>query len=216
MWHPQGQESSEIQYFRHVPARRPLRGGAKCAKVGLGLTLARKLAELHGGTLVAHSEGVGRGSEFTLTLRRAAPQEMPTAGSVEVVASSTAPMSILIAEDNHDTADALALYLQLSGNTARVAYSGAEALAIATEWGPEVVLSDIGLPDMDGYALIRTMRGLHCLASTTFVAITGYASDSDKIAAIEAGFDAHMTKPVDATSLEGFLRRARVANKQAR
>jgi signal transduction histidine kinase/ActR/RegA family two-component response regulator len=184
--------------------------------MGLGLTLARKLAELHGGTLVARSDGIGRGSEFTLTLRRAATQKMPAAGPVEAVASPTAPMSILIAEDNHDTADALALYLQLSGNITRVAYSGAEALAIANEWRPEVVLSDIGLPDMDGYALIRAMRGLDGLASTTFVAITGYASDSDKIAAIEAGFDAHMTKPVDATSLEEFLRRARAANMQAR
>jgi signal transduction histidine kinase/ActR/RegA family two-component response regulator len=207
-------EDIEAIFKLFKQGKRPL--ARSVGGMGLGLTLARKLAELHGGTLVARSEGVGRGSEFTLTLRRAAPQEMPTTGSVEVVASSTAPMSILIAEDNHDTADALALYLQLSGNTTRVAYSGAEALAIANEWRPEVVLSDIGLPDMDGYALIRTMRGLQCLASTTFVAITGYASDSDKIAAIEAGFDAHMTKPVDATSLEGFLRRARVANKQAR
>jgi CheY-like chemotaxis protein len=153
--------------------------------MGLGLTLARKLAELHGGTLVARSDGIGRGSEFTLTLRRATPQDMPAAVREEVAASTT-PMSILIAEDNHDTADALALYLQLSGNTARaaysVAYSAAEALTIAKEWRPEVVLSDIGLPDMDGYALIRAMRGLDCLANTTFVAITGCASDSDKIA----------------------------------
>jgi CheY-like chemotaxis protein len=176
--------------------------------MGLGLTLARKLAELHGGTLVARSGGLGRGSEFTLTLRRAVPRDMPAAGRAEV-AASTLSMSILIAEDHHDTADALALYLQLSGNTVRVAYSGTQALAIANEWRPEVVLSDIGLPDMDGYALIRAMRGLDSLANTTFVAITGYASDSDKIAAIEAGFDAHMTKPVDANSLEAFLRRAR-------
>jgi signal transduction histidine kinase/ActR/RegA family two-component response regulator len=200
-----------FQLFKQ--GKRPL--ARSVGGMGLGLTLARKLAELHGGTLVARSEGIGRGSEFTLSLRRAAPEETPTAGLVEVVASSTAPMSILIAEDNRDTADALALYLQLSGNTARVAYSAAEALVIANEWRPEVVLSDIGLPDMDGYALIRAMRGLDCLANTTFVAITGYASDSDKIAAIEAGFDAHMTKPVDATSLEEFLRRARAPNKPA-
>jgi signal transduction histidine kinase/CheY-like chemotaxis protein len=200
-----------FQLFKQ--GKRPL--ARSVGGMGLGLTLARKLAELHGGTLVARSEGIGRGSEFTLSLRRAAPEETPTAGLVEVVASSTAPMSILIAEDNRDTADALALYLQLSGNTARVAYSAAEALVIANEWRPEVVLSDIGLPDMDGYALIRAMRGLDCLANTTFVAITGYASDSDKIAAIEAGFDAHMTKPVDATTLEEFLRRARASNKPA-
>lgn len=205
-------EDIEAIFKLFKQGKRPLARSA--GGMGLGLTLARKLAELLGGTLVACSEGLGRGSEFTLTLRRAFPQEMPTAGSVEV-ASSTAPMSVLIVEDNRDTADALALYLQLSGNTTRVAYSAVDALAIAKEWRLEVVLSDIGLPDMDGYALIRAMRGLHCLASTTFVAITGYASGSDKIAAIEAGFNAHMTKPVDATGLEEFLRRAQAANKQA-
>jgi len=183
--------------------------------LGLGLPLARKLAELHGGTLVARSEGIGRGSEFTLTLRRATPQEMPSAGPIEVVASSTMPMSILIAEVNHDTADALALFLQLSGNTARVAYNATEALAIAKEWQPEVVLSDIGLPDMDGYALIRAMRSLDCLVNTTFIAITCYASDLDKIVAIEAGFDAHMAKPVDVANLEKYLQRARASERPA-
>ena len=203
------EEIDEIfQLFKQ--GKRPL--ARSVGGMGLGLTLARKLAELHGGTLVARSEGIGRGSEFTLTLRRAAPQEMHATARVEVAASTT-PMSILIAEDNHDTADALALYLQLSGNTVRVAYSAAEALTIAKEWRPDVVLSDIGLPDMDGYALIRALRGLESLPNTTFVAITGYASDSDKIAAIEAGFDAHMTKPVDATSLEALLQRARALNK---
>jgi signal transduction histidine kinase/ActR/RegA family two-component response regulator len=201
-----------FQLFKQ--GKRPL--ARSVGGMGLGLTLARKLAELHGGTLVARSEGIGRGSEFTLTLRLGTPQDFPAIGRVEV-AALTPPMamSILIAEDNHDTADALALYLQLSGNTARVAYSATEALTIAKAWRPEVVLSDIGLPDMDGYALIRAMRGLDCLANTTFVAITGYASDSDKIAAMEAGFDAHMTKPVDATSLEALLRRARASNKPA-
>jgi CheY-like chemotaxis protein len=203
------EEIDEIfQLFKQ--GKRPL--ARSVGGMGLGLTLARKLAELHGGTLVARSEGIGRGSEFTLTLRRAAPQDMPATARIEVATSIT-PMSILIAEDNHDTADALALYLQLSGNTVRVAYSAAEALTIAKEWRPDVVLSDIGLPDMDGYALIRALRGLESLANTTFVAITGYASDSDKIAAMEAGFDAHMTKPVDATSLEAFLQRARALNK---
>jgi hypothetical protein len=93
-----------FQLFKQ--GKRPLARSA--GGMGLGLTLARKLAELHGGTLVARCEGSGRGSEFTLTLRRATPQDMPAAGRIEV-AASTVPMSILIAEDNHDTADALAL-----------------------------------------------------------------------------------------------------------
>jgi len=173
--------------------------------MGLGLTLARKLAELHGGTLVARSEGLGHGSEFTLTLRRAAPATAPVIRDSEDGLTATSPMSVLVVADNHDTADAIALYFELSGHETRVAYRATEALAIVATWTPDVVLSDIGLPDMDGYELVRAFRQHKRLAETTFVAITGYADASDRTAALEVGFGAHMPKPVDAGKLERFL-----------
>ncbi|WP_052426834.1 hybrid sensor histidine kinase/response regulator [Paraburkholderia terrae] len=180
--------------------------------MGLGLTLARKLAALHGGTLVARSGGLGHGSEFTLTLRRAAPLAAPVIIESEDALTAT-PMSILVIDDNHDTADAIALYFELSGHETRVAYRAAEALAIVDNWVPDVVLSDIGLPDMDGYELVRAFRKLERLQATTFVAITGYADD--RTAALEAGFDAHMPKPVDAGKLERFLIRHRARNRRS-
>ena len=112
--------------------------------MGLGLTLARRLAELHGGRLVARSEGLGRGSEFTLTLRRATPASAPAARGSEDALTAAPPMSVLVVDDNHDTADAIALYFELSGHETRVAYCAAEALAIVANWTPDVVLSDIG------------------------------------------------------------------------
>jgi CheY-like chemotaxis protein len=180
--------------------------------MGLGLTLARKLAELHGGALVAHSEGLGRGSEFTLKLRRAAPVTTPVIIESEDALTAT-PMSILVIDDNHDTADAIAQYFELSRHETRVAYRAAEALAIVDNWLPDVVLSDIGLPDVDGYELVRAFRKLERLQATTFVAITGYADD--RTAALEAGFDAHMPKPVDAGKLERFLIRHRARNRRS-
>jgi signal transduction histidine kinase/ActR/RegA family two-component response regulator len=181
--------------------------------MGLGLTLARKLAELHGGTLVARSEGLGHGSEFTLTLRRAAPAAAPVIRDNEDAVTAASPMSVLVVDDNHDTADAIALYFELSGHETRVAYRAADALAIVDNWVPDVVLSDIGLPDMDGYELVRAFRKLERLKTTTFVAITGYADD--RMAALDAGFDTHMPKPVDAGKLERFLIRHRARNRRS-
>lgn len=171
--------------------------------MGLGLTLARRLAELHGGTLVAGSEGFGHGSEFTLTLRRAVPASAPAIQASEHALMAASPMSVLVVDDNRDTAEAMALYFELSGHETRVAYRAADALAIVASWTPDVVLSDIGLPDMDGYELVRAFRKLERLHATTFVAVTGYADD--RTAALEAGFDTHMPKPVDAGKLEQFL-----------
>jgi signal transduction histidine kinase/ActR/RegA family two-component response regulator len=181
--------------------------------MGLGLTLARKLAELHGGTLVARSGGLGYGSEFTLTLRRAAPAAAPVIRDNEDAVTAATPMSVLVVDDNHDTADAIALYFELSGHETRVAYRAADALVIVDNWVPDVILSDIGLPDMDGYELVRAFRKLERLKATTFVAITGYADD--RTAALEAGFDAHMPKPVDAGKLERFLIRHRARNRRS-
>ena len=120
-------------------------------------------------------------------------------------------MSVPVIDDNHDTADAIALYFELSGHETRVAYRAAESLAVVATWTPDVVLSDIGLPDLDGYEPVRAFRKLERLQTTTFVAITGYADN--RTAALEAGFDAHMPKPVDAGKLEQFLIKRRAMNR---
>ena len=188
--------------------RQTRRSSARSAGgMGLGLTLARRLAELHGGALTARSDGLGRGSEFTLTLQRssassiAATPPSPESSLPEVV------LSILVVDDNRDTADAMAMYFQISGYKTFVAYSGAEALVLASTLTPDVVLSDVGLPGMDGYALVRALRSLDGFAATLFVAITGYSSNADREAALRAGFDAHVPKPADVKKLEQFIQR---------
>jgi len=184
-------------------SRQPLdraRGG-----MGFGLALSRRIAEWHGGVLTVSSEGIGKGSEFALTLKRAHPPQgghaPPDNGDHEV----RSPLELLIVEDNVDTAEALALYLDLSGHKVRIAHTAEEALLMVGKCRPDVVLSDIGLPDTDGYALIRKLRSLTSLINTAFIAITGYAGEQDRRAAIKAGFDAHFGKPVDLPKLEETL-----------
>lgn len=188
--------------------RQTRRSSARSAGgMGLGLTLARRLAEMHGGTLTARSDGLGKGSEFTLTLRRSfVPSVAARPLSTERPVPET-PLSLLVVDDNRDTADAMAIYFQLSGCATRVAYSGAEALDVASTFLPDVVLSDIGLPGMDGYALVRELRKLKGLAATLFIAITGYSTSADREAALQAGFDAHVSKPADVAELGRHIQR---------
>ncbi|MCY0389826.1 ATP-binding protein [Robbsia sp. Bb-Pol-6] len=174
--------------------------------MGLGLPLARRLAEWHGGSLTASSAGPGCGSEFLLTLRRAVPGEAMVSANV-VGQKTMRPLDILIVEDNADTADALALYYEMSGHRVRVANRASDAIARLGEQQPDVVLSDIGLPDTDGYALVQKLRAMNPSASTAFIAITGYASEKDKEAATLAGFRAHFAKPVDLAKLDRVLSR---------
>ena len=115
------------------------------------------------------------------------------------------PSRVLVIEDNIDAADALASFLEAIGYAVRIAYSGSEGVTIAREWSPEIVLSDIGLPgDMDGYEVARAVRRL-CGTSAYMVALSGYGQPQDKERALAAGFDAHVTKPVDAGALERML-----------
>ncbi|MGI4858406.1 MAG: hybrid sensor histidine kinase/response regulator [Janthinobacterium lividum] len=179
--------------------------------MGLGLPLARRLAEWHGGSLTASSAGPGCGSEFLLTLRRAAQGEALVSANI-VGQKTMRPLDILIVEDNADTADALALYYEMSGHCVRVANRASDAIERLGERQPDVVLSDIGLPDTDGYALVQKLRAMNPSASTAFIAITGYASEKDKEAATLAGFRAHFAKPVDLAKLDRVL--ARLQNTQ--
>jgi signal transduction histidine kinase/ActR/RegA family two-component response regulator len=173
--------------------------------LGIGLALVKSLVEQHGGSVSVASGGHGAGSEFTIRLPRAreavpAP-DMPRHG--ETAGSRT--LDILIVDDNADAADMLAVYLGSVGHRLHVAYEGRRGLALAQEVAPDVLLLDIGLPDIDGYQLARRMRALPQTAHATLIALTGYGQDADRKRSIAAGFDHHLTKPVDVAALLRLL-----------
>lgn len=170
--------------------------------LGLGLALARSLVELHGGRIEAASEGLGRGSRFTVTLPLAARAEVEPA---EPERAPSAPPRVLVVDDNEDAADLLALALSRRGFDVRVAHDGPEALRVASELHPEVAVLDIGLPRMDGYELAERMREELPEQPLRLIALTGYGQPSDRARSAEAGFAAHLVKPVDLAQLERCL-----------
>jgi signal transduction histidine kinase len=175
--------------------------------LGLGLALVKSLAERHGGSVSAHSRGLGLGSQFVIRLPRAAGAAMPP-GQPDVTAPLPAPragLSIMIVDDNADAARTLAIFLEAAGHKVRVAFDGRSALDMAPGAAPRVLLLDIGLPDIDGYQLARRLRGLPQTAHAIFIALTGYGQPDDKERSRLAGFDFHLTKPVDAPQLASLL-----------
>lgn len=170
--------------------------------LGLGLALSRGLAELHGWTLDAESGGAGRGSAFTLRLPSVPAQAQEPAGTP---AETPGPRRVLVVEDNPDAARSLELLLNLSGHRVALAADGAEALDRARAFLPEVVLCDIGLPDMDGYEVARRLRQDPACRRMCLVALSGYGQASDRRLALEAGFDHHITKPLDPDDLDRLL-----------
>jgi CheY-like chemotaxis protein len=172
--------------------------------LGLGLALVKGLTELHGGQVRAASEGPGRGSEFTVLLPLAsAPVEGETAPVSATPSSRSA--RVLIVEDSRDTAETLRDVLELYGNMVCVAYSGPEAVALARQFQPTVVLCDLGLPGMDGYEVARALRGDPETRAACLIAVSGYGQEEDVQRSREAGFDLHLTKPIDLDGLERFL-----------
>jgi len=175
--------------------------------LGLGLALMRGLVELHGGTVHAHSEGVGRGAEFTLRLPLV---DMSAEATGEAPARAFPPSArrVLIIEDNLDSAETLAELLSLAGHDVEIAHDGPAGLQKALSSTPDVVVCDIGLPGMSGYDVARAMRAEPSLAATLLVALTGYALPEDRQQALRAGFDHHLAKPVGLDELELVLGRA--------
>lgn len=175
--------------------------------LGIGLALSRAVIELHGGTIEGRSAGLGRGSEFTVRLPFVAPAN---AGLQRRTSASVAEASprrkVLIADDNHDAAESLAMLLGLDGHEVIVANDGATALAIFTEFRPEFALLDIGMPGLDGYEVARRMRREAQGAALTLIAVTGWGQDSDKAEARLAGFNHHFTKPLDPDRLRRILK----------
>jgi len=174
--------------------------------LGLGLALARSLVELHGGSVQASSPGPGRGSTFTVRLPRhtqdlvLAPQP-----AAEATPDGVAPLRILLVDDNVDAVHTLQLFLHSAGHVVEVAYSAGDALALARLTSPEVCLLDIGLPDFDGNELARRLRQLAQTGGATLIAMTGYGRQQDRDAAMAAGFDHYLVKPVNTTQLADIL-----------
>ena len=174
--------------------------------LGLGLSLVKGLAELHGGRVSAHSEGPGRGAEFVLEFPPATPPVRAAPAPSEVGRGES--LRLLIVEDNADGARMLADLLETIGYRVEVAYDAAGALRLARRLTPDVILCDIGLPDMDGYELARTLRKEPNLAHTQLIALSGYAQEHDRERSAESGFDAHLAKPADLEQLKQALGRA--------
>jgi PAS domain S-box-containing protein len=171
--------------------------------LGLGLALAQELVKLHGGEIRAHSDGVGRGAEFAVSLPAA---ETATAAEEPAAASrASTGRRVLIIEDNVDAADSLREALELDAHQVAVAHNGPAGLATARDFHPEVVLCDIGLPGMNGYEVARAFRADDALKNTFLVALTGYALPEDLQHAAEAGFERHLAKPLGLLALGELL-----------
>ncbi|MGZ8287577.1 MAG: hybrid sensor histidine kinase/response regulator [Telluria sp.] len=174
------------------------------AGLGVGLSLARKLVELHGGTIEAHSAGVGRGSEFTVRLPIVVEPEMPTKSTPATFITSES-YRILLADDNVDFVNSIGALLSAMGHSVVITHNGPDALTAAARFCPDYAFLDIGLPKMSGYDLARGIRKLPCGAITLLVAVTGWGQEKDRQLAFEAGFDHHMVKPVRFEQIEEIL-----------
>jgi CheY-like chemotaxis protein/two-component sensor histidine kinase len=195
-------------------------GGRSQGGLGIGLSLARRLVELHGGTLRAYSAGTGTGSTFTVRLpmgEAAAPG--PAAGhhssqADHVAAGDRAPSlpagrDLLVVDDNRDAAESLAMLLELNGHVVRIAHDGPSALQLARERAPGLVFLDIGMPGMTGHELAQALRHLPGMERAVLVAVTGWGGERDIAQAHEAGIDLHLTKPVSEADLMRALAFAR-------
>lgn len=174
--------------------------------LGLGLAIVRSLIELHGGAVDATSAGRGQGSEFTIRLPRVASDAAAASEAMPLSKNSSASArKIMVVDDNEDAAELLAAVLESLGNETRVAHDAHRALAIVEEFQPDLAVLDIGLPVMDGYELARQLRLITSLRDVRLIALTGYGQASDKERAVNAGFDAHMVKPVAVDALQVLI-----------
>jgi len=173
--------------------------------LGIGLTLARRLVEMHGGSVQARSEGLGLGSDFAVRLPLATSEPPRPLANRPHSTVHERPSRVLVVDDNVDGARLLAQILDASGHRTNLAHDGMQALAIARDVRPDVILLDIGLPGMDGYEVARRLRETEGLERVLLIALTGYGQERDRVRSAEAGFDHHLVKPVDATSIRELI-----------
>jgi PAS domain S-box-containing protein len=176
--------------------------------LGIGLTLVRRLVEMHGGAVEAKSEGVGKGSEFVVRLPVGAPARGDGRKGIEGGEPAPAALRILVVDDNRDAADSLGMVLRMMGHEVEIAHDGLEAVGAATSFRPDVALLDIGLPKLDGYEVASRIRKQHPAGGIVLVALTGWGQEEDRQRAREAGFDHHLTKPVEFKVLQKMLVKA--------
>ena len=182
--------------------------------LGIGLALARKLAEMHGGTLTASSAGQGKGSTFVLTLPLALAEGATTPEPTTEATGAGAALNVLVIEDNEDVAETLTMLLEELGHQVSLARTGRTGVALVQEKEPNVVLCDIGLPGMDGLEVCRQIRALTTKTRPIMVAVTGWGQDADRRKTREAGFDHHLVKPVGIGSLNQLLQNVGVSRSE--
>jgi CheY-like chemotaxis protein len=175
--------------------------------LGIGLTLVRRLVEMHGGSVHASSEGPGKGAEFTVRLPALIGEPRTKTSQVPESSGPAIQRRVLIVDDNRDAADALAMLLRQTGHETFVAYDGAAALAAAETHRPDIILLDIGLPGMSGHDVCRQVRQEPWGRDIRMIALTGWGQEEDRRKSADAGFDGHLVKPVDiAAVLQQFPR----------
>ncbi|HEY4079433.1 MAG TPA: ATP-binding protein [Burkholderiaceae bacterium] len=180
--------------------------------LGLGLSLVRRLVELHGGEVEATSLGLGHGSAFTVRLplpKESLKELSGTKGELPIAPYRF--LRVLVVDDNKDAADALHMLIEGHGHTARVTYSGVDALRAAEEFSPDIVLCDLGLPGMDGYEVAKRLRAKPAHEATILVAVTGWGSEGDKRKSRNAGFNHHLVKPINFDEVEAILSQLQLA-----
>jgi CheY-like chemotaxis protein/anti-sigma regulatory factor (Ser/Thr protein kinase) len=173
--------------------------------LGIGLTLVKRLVEMHEGTVQARSEGKGKGSAFSLRLPTFVEAALMPGGERRAALASGPSRRVLVVDDNVDAADSIGKLLKLFGHDVRCVYDGSSALAAAKDYRPQVVVLDIGLPEMDGYEVAKRIRKISQLQKTRIVAVTGYGQEEDRRRSRDAGFDQYLTKPVDPDVLQLFV-----------
>jgi PAS domain S-box-containing protein len=194
--------SSVFEMFSQVKSAQDRSEGG----LGIGLALAKGLVELHGGNIEAQSAGIGRGSQFTIRLPRRVQAIKSASGTAHGGHAPVPARRILVADDNRDAAQSLAMLLELEGHELRVAYDGHGAMAAFADFAPEVALLDIGMPGLSGYEVARRVRQREGGGAVTLIALTGWGQERDKALALAAGFNHHFTKPIEPERINEILR----------
>lgn len=186
---------AQVEVAPHQPSR----------GLGIGLTIVKQLVEMHGGTVQAHSEGVGKGSRFTVTLPLSPERRAPGEGTMDQDPRAREHRRVLVADDNRDAAESLATMFELLGHQVAIAYDGEQAVAEAERLQPEVLLLDLGMPRLDGLGAARRIREFPWAMTAVLIATTGWGQEQDRLASRTAGFDHHLVKPVAMSDLEKII-----------